>query len=200
MQVLLLITVLASVLACKRSSETTQTKMSPSTSARTWWFDVALDEERFNPAHDEERSPAPAREKGEQVKLAVQLALVPTQRDGTLKIKYMHDPTDCELLELSDVDFYDNGDMEVSFRAQGKHARELRGIFSEESQAALDTPYHEKFFFHLKIMQTHADGMASLFSMNDAASFNLTPDKVRADYFTEDDHAHCQKAESVEKR
>ena len=201
MKFLLLLTVFASVLACKRSDTTTEAKMAPSLT-RTWWFDVALDEEKFDPNHDEERSPAPARQKGEQVKIAVYIALAPKERRGVMKIKYLDDPTDCQWLELRRASIYDNGDMEVSFRAQGTQDRELRGIFSEESDDALDTPYHEQFFFHLKIMQPHPDGLASLFSMNDADSFTLKPEEVRKKYFDdeEEDSQHCKKVKHATKK
>ena len=199
MKALLLLAIVISTAACKRSGATTQTKLSPplSMAERTWWFDVALDEERFDPNHDEERSPAPPRQKGERVKVAVHIALNPKGKNGYMKIKYMEKPTDCEMVKLRKVDFYENGDMEISFRAKGKYERTLRGIFSEESNAAIAAPYHKKFYFHLKITQPHSDNMASLLSMNDAESFNLKPEDVRDEYFDEDDSKHCQLASNI---
>lgn len=196
MKALLLLAIFISMLACKRSRETTQTKMSPPLSMleRSWWFDVALDEEKFNPNHDEERSPAPPREKGERVKVAVHVALNLKEQGGMIKIKYMNEPTDCELVTLKKVDFYENGDIEATFRAKGKYKRELRGIFSEDSNAPVAAPYHKKLFLHLKIMQSHSDDLVSLFSMNDNESFNLKPEDVQEKYFNEDDSKHCKKA------
>ncbi len=199
MKALLLLAIVISSAACKRSSETTQTKLSPPLSVmeRTWWFDVALDEERFDPHHDEERNPAPPRKKGEQVKVAVHVALNLKERSGVVKIKYMDNPTNCELVKIKKIDFYENGDIEVTFRAKGKNERQLRGIFGEESNAATDAPYHKKFYFHLKIMQPHSDKMVSLFSMNDTESFNLKPEDVQNKYFDEDDSKHCQLANNI---
>ena len=197
---LLLVTV--GLVACgMHGDETTATKTDPSTSAneRTWWFDIALDEERYDSNHDEERSPAPPKQEGEQVKVAVQLTLNPKEHGGLMKVKYVKNPTDCEAVELLDAGYYDNGDMEVVFRAEGKYGRELRGMFGENSKAAAKAPYHKKFFFTLKIMRVHTDGMVSLFSMNDGDSFTLQPEEVQKEFFDEDDSEICQVVKSEEK-
>ena len=197
----LLIAVGFALVACGMNEDATDTKTDPSLSAkeRTWWFDIALDEERFDPTHDEERSPAPPSQAGEQVKVAVQLTLNTKDHGGLMKVKYVKDPTDCEAVELLDAGYYDNGDMEVVFRAEGKYGRELRGMFGENSNAPATAPYHKKFFFTLKIMRVHPDGVLSLFSMNDGDSFMLKPEEVKEKFFNEDDSKVCQVVKGEEK-
>ena len=190
----LLVAISFALVACGMDEDTTNTKTGAllPTNERTWWFDVALDEERFDSDHDEERGPAPPSQAGEQVRVAVQLTLNPKKHGGLMKVKYMKDPTDCEAVELLDAGFTINGDIEVEFNAEGKYGRELRGMFSENSNTHPNAPYHEKFFFNLMIMRVHPDGMVSLFSMNSGDSFMLKPEEVQGQFFSEDDRKFCQ--------